>query len=322
MSNDKLFNIDIIAPNSNDVKFLGKVTKLNIFEFSGSTEFEQDGFFSTKIFGPVGSSARNESLGYMDIGIPILHPKVYQNFMALGTNIVDIILGKSRAIFKNGNFIPDDAGSTGLYFFLKHWPDMKISDNDSDQRKAMIDLNKAYSTKEWLTQYILILPAGMRDYTVKNGKPSEDEINNLYRSLLSIGMTLKNNNINVNSGDVELFNSIIISLQEKFVDVYDYIKNILDGKTGYMQNQFSKHGVKYANRNVITSTNTIVTNLKDANKLKATDTIIGLHQYMAGISPAAKGEINKLISNVLSSDTNRAYLYNPKTLKPELTDVK
>ena len=94
MSNDKLFNIDIIAPNSNDVKFLGKVTKLNIFEFSGSTEFEQDGFFSTKIFGPVGSSARNESLGYMDIGIPILHPKVYQNFMALGTNIVDIILGK------------------------------------------------------------------------------------------------------------------------------------------------------------------------------------------------------------------------------------
>ena len=322
MSNDKLFNIDIIAPNSNDVKFLGKVTKLNIFEFSGSTEFEQDGFFSTKIFGPVGSSARNESLGYMDIGIPILHPKVYQNFMALGTNIVDIILGKSRAIFKNGDFIPDDAGSTGLYFFLKHWPDMKISDNDSDQRKAMIDLNKAYSTKEWLTQYILILPAGMRDYTVKNGKPSEDEINNLYRSLLSIGMTLKNNNINVNSGDVELFNSIIISLQEKFVDVYDYIKNILDGKTGYMQNQFSKHGVKYGNRNVITSTNTIVTNLKDANKLKATDTIIGLHQYMAGISPAAKGEINKLISNVLSSDTNRAYLYNPKTLKPELTEVK
>ena len=44
----------------------------------------------------------------MDSGIPILHPKVYQNFMALGTNIVDIILGKSRAIFKNGDFIPDD----------------------------------------------------------------------------------------------------------------------------------------------------------------------------------------------------------------------
>lgn len=322
MSSDKLFNIDIIAPNGNDVKFLGKVTKLNIFEFSGSSEFEQDGFFSTKIFGPVGSSVRNESLGYIDIGIPILHPKVYQNFLSLGSNIVDIILGKSRAIFKNGEFIPDSSGSTGLFFFLKHWPDMKISDNDSDQRKSMIDLNRNYSSKEWLTQYILVLPAGMRDYTIKNNKPSEDEINNLYRSLLSIGMTLKNNNINVNGNDAELFNSIIISLQEKFVDIYEYIKNILDGKTGYLQNQFSKHGVKYGNRNVITSTSTIVTNLKDANKLRATDTIIGLHQFMAGISPAAKGELYKMISLVISNDSNKAYLYNPKTLKPELTELK
>ena len=43
MNSNKLFNIDIIAPTNEDVKYLGEVSKLNIFEFSGSTEFEQDG---------------------------------------------------------------------------------------------------------------------------------------------------------------------------------------------------------------------------------------------------------------------------------------
>ena len=117
--------------------------------------------------------------------------------MALGSMVVGIIYGKIRAIFKNGEFIEDSSGSTGLYFFLKHWPDMKISDNDSDQRNAMIELNKRYAVKNYLTNNILILPAGMRDYTVKNNKPSEDEINNLYRSLLSASITLKNNSIDI-----------------------------------------------------------------------------------------------------------------------------
>ena len=198
MNSNKLFNIDIIAPTNEDVKYLGEVSKLNIFEFSGSTEFEPDGLFSTKTFGPIGSTARNETMGYINVGIPILHPKVYQNFMALGSMVVGIIYGKIRAIFKNGEFIEDSSGSTGLYFFLKHWPDMKISDNDSDQRNAMIELNKRYAVKNYLTNNILILPAGMRDYTVKNNKPSEDEINNLYRSLLSASITLKNNSIDIN----------------------------------------------------------------------------------------------------------------------------
>lgn len=321
MNSNKLFNIDIIAPTNEDVKYLGEVSKLNIFEFSGSTEFEPDGLFSTKTFGPIGSTARNETMGYINVGIPILHPKVYQNFMALGSMVVGIIYGKIRAIFKNGEFIEDSSGSTGLYFFLKHWPDMKISDNDSDQRNAMIELNKRYAVKNYLTNNILILPAGMRDYTVKNNKPSEDEINNLYRSLLSASITLKNNSIDINSPNMELYNSIVIGLQEKFVEIYDYIKNILEGKTGYIQNQWSKHGVKDGTRNVITSTSTVVTNLRDTNLVRPTDTIVGLHQYIASISPAAKREIVNFISNVFTGDNNKAYLYNIKTLKPELTEV-
>ena len=132
---------------------------------------------------------------------------------------------------------------------------------------------------------------------------------------------LKNNSIDINSPNMELYNSIVIGLQEKFVEIYDYIKNILEGKTGYIQNQWSKHGVKDGTRNVITSTSTVVTNLRDTNLVRPTDTIVGLHQYIASISPAAKREIVNFISNVFTGDNNKAYLYNIKTLKPELTEV-
>lgn len=323
MSKNNLFNIDIIAPKANDVKYLGSITKLNIFEFSGTSEFEPKGMFSTETFGSIGSTERNETMGYIDLGIPILHPKVYQNFQALGTLYNNIITGKTKAVFKDGDFVEDDNGNYGLYFFLKHYKDIKdLSDNNSDQRRAMIDLNNIYSTPEHMSRYVLVLPAGLRDYTVKDGKPSEDEINNLYRSLLSITTTLRNNNIDVNNDDIELYNPIIIALQEKFCDIYDYIKNILQGKTGYFQNQWAKHGVKYGTRNVITPSTKLLTNLTDSNKIRGTDTVIGIHQFAVGISPIAKREINILISQVFDSESNKAYLYNPETMKPELTTIK
>ena len=317
-----LFNIDIIAPKASDVKFLGEVSKLNIFEFSGSSEFEPAGLFSTSTFGPIGSSERNEGMGYMDIGVPILHPKIYQNFLALNSSFIDIIYGKKRVVIKNGEFVEDEKGSTGFYYFVKNYHKLnKLPDNDSDARVSMLEQNDKWGGMDSLSRHILILPAGLRDYTVKDGKPSEDEINNLYRSLLSASVTLKNSKIDINSEDVELYNSVIVSLQERFCAIYDYIKNILEGKNGFIQNHWTKHGVKYATRNVISPTTKLIKNLMDTNKIKPTDTIIGLHQLLAGIAPAAKREIVNFISNVLDPESNKAYLYNPKTMKPELKQI-
>ena len=50
---NNLLNFDIITPNKNVIALIGQVSKLNIFEFSGSQEFESEGLFSTKIFGIV-----------------------------------------------------------------------------------------------------------------------------------------------------------------------------------------------------------------------------------------------------------------------------
>lgn len=321
MSKD-LLNLDIIVPDKNIVQFIGKVSKLNIFEFSGSSEFEKEGLFSTNIFGSIGSNTRNETFGYIDLGVKILHPLVYDYLLSLGTFYTSIIQGKSKAIFKDGNFIEDENGRTGLYFFIEYLPDLILEDNGSDQRKNKIDLIRKYGNKKDLTQYLLVLPAGLRDYTLKdNNTPSEDEINNMYRTILSISNTLKNINIDIEDESVDLYNTIVLSMHDNFLKIYLYIKDILDGKNGLIQNKWSKRSVKFGTRNVITPSTNLIKDLRDKNNhINPTDTVIGLHQFIGSISPIAKKYLTQIMTEVFDVDSSKAYLYN-KNLKLELTDL-
>ena len=321
-NNKKLLNFDIITPNKSVIELIGQVSKLNIFEFSGSQEFESEGLFSTKIFGSIGSNTRNETFGYIDLGVKILHPLVYEYLLSIDSFYASIILGKTKAIFKDGNFEESEDGRTGLYFFMNHFEKIKLEDRDSDQRKNKIALLERNCNKASMSNYILVLPAGLRDYTIKeNNTPSEDDINNIYRTLLSISNTIKNINISLEDEMSDLYNTIIISLHDNFLKIYNYIKDILDGKTGLIQSKWTKRSVKYGTRNVITPSTNLVKDLRSVNFIKPTDTVIGLHQYISGISPIFKRGIVNIVSEVFDGDANKAYLYDPKTLKPILRDI-
>lgn len=317
-----LLNFDIIVPNKRIVELIGQVSKLNIFEFSGSQEFEPEGLFSTKVFGPIGSNVRNESFGYISLGIKVLHPLVYDYITSVNSLYTSIIQGKTKVRFENGDFVVDEEGRTGLYYFMQYADKLKLEDNESDQRKNKIDLIKKYGNKESMSEYLLVLPAGLRDYTIKdNNTPSEDEINNMYRTILSISNTVKNININMDDEHTDLYNTIIISLHDNFYKIYAYIKDILDGKTGLIQSKWTKRSVKYGTRNVITPSTNLVKDLRGDNFISPTDTVIGLHQYISGISPIFKRSISKIVSEVFDAESTKAYLYDPKTYKMVLKDL-
>ena len=61
------------------------------------------------------------------------------------------------------------------------------------------------------------MPAGLRDYMVDdNGKPSEDEINVMYRSIMAVAGTMENLNIGKNP---EFVNASRANLQTKVLDM-------------------------------------------------------------------------------------------------------
>jgi DNA-directed RNA polymerase beta' subunit len=189
------FNIELLILNSNLIKNLGEVKSKDVYE-QNSTVFKQDGLFSTEIFGPKGSPERMTKFGYINMGIKILHPLIYRHLTKLETLYKGILTGDKYAVWDENilNFVPADmeTGQTGYNFFMKYYDKIKFRETNSEKRTEIIKFIKKYKAKDVLIDKYLVIPAGMRDrMELPNGKVLEDEINNLYRKLLTVSSTAK-----------------------------------------------------------------------------------------------------------------------------------
>jgi DNA-directed RNA polymerase beta' subunit len=189
------FNISLFTPSAADVKTMHQIRVLDIFD-GLSKNFHPKGLFSIDIFGKVGEERRNRLFGYIDLHIEILHPVLYKSITDLKQLYGGILSGREYATWDatTKDFIASDAlkGQTGYTFFCKHYPDLVFESRPSAKREFNIRLIDQYRTDSYL-RYMLVMPAGLRDYEVDdNGKPSEDEINVLYRKVISIVSVIDN----------------------------------------------------------------------------------------------------------------------------------
>lgn len=322
----KLFNIDLILGLKEKKKFLKPVTSLHIFEPS-STIFKKDGLFSLEIFGPLGSDARSKLISYVNLNIPIMHPLIYQTYIKLKGFYGEIMSGKGYAVFDNKtkDFIPvpkEQGGQTGYTFFINHMEHIKFEDRKSESRKYRIKLIEKYGKKEHMFKEWIVLPAGLRDYTVSpDGRPTEDEINSLYRKLLATSNMLLNNTIT--EDNQELFDPVRLRIQKTVFEIYSHIISLLDGKNKFIQNQWVKRAVKDGTRNVITSIKPMINDLDTDNKISSNHTIVGLYQFVKSIRPLTINKVlTKFSSKIFNQYTNEVNLVNPKTMKYETYEIK
>ena len=321
----KLFNIDLILGLKEKKKFIKPVTSLHIFEPS-STIFKKDGLFSLDIFGPIGSDTRNKLISYINLNIPIMHPLIFQTYIRLKGFYGDIMSGKAYATFDNRikDFVPstkEEGGHTGYYYFISNMDNIKFEDRRSESRKYRIKLIERYGKREHMFSEWIVIPAGMRDYTASpDGRPTEDEINSMYRKLLATSNMLLNNNI---TEETEyLFDPVRYKLQKTVHELYTHIISLLDGKSKFIQNQWVKRAIKDGTRNVITSIKSVVTDLDTENKITQNHTIVGLYQFIKSIRPLAVNKVlTKFSSKIFNQYSSQASLVNPKTMKYEEYEV-
>ena len=94
------FNIFLLEITKEILTGLRPVTSLDIFD--GSTmNLHEDGLFSQTIFGRVGDELRDLRFSYIDIGIPILHPIVYNTLVRLKGLYGGIMSGTEFAIWND-----------------------------------------------------------------------------------------------------------------------------------------------------------------------------------------------------------------------------
>lgn len=312
-------NIDLLRVSDNDLTRIEKIDTGAIFD--SSTNFHPQGLFSTTVFGAVGSEYRSRRFGYIDLGVTIMHPLVYYAVINLKAFYKQIAEGKTLAVFdpktKSFEKSTDATAQTGYQFFISHVHELKFEKNESDKRNFLIDLfEKSVKEGKHTMRYVLVLPAGLRDYYVDpDGKPQEDEINSFYRKLISQSAIV--DPIAVKKTP-EVYDNVASGLQDVSLELFVYLKSLLEGKHKLVLGKWLSRKIFNSTRNVLSSAIDKTNSIDDVNRLRYNESQVGLHQFARACVPKSLYEIkNKYIKMIFVENTTTAFLTNAKTLRKE-----
>jgi hypothetical protein len=323
MQPDAPFNVKLLDVNayirSNRV---AQVTSLSIHEPSSRT-YAPTGLFSEQIFGPIGSPDRMVTFGYVQLNTKILQPLIYKNVVKLGALYEDILSGNAHAVFDRTtmNFVrvgdPDsheDAG-TGYTFFMSHFNEIEFERNDSRIRSDRIDIIEKYRDIVFCDK-LLVLPAGLRDLEEDQGNITTDDINKLYQTLLSYSFSLPP------GASSSIYDGVRFKIQQKAVEIYNYIENILTGKRGFIQGAWGQRRIALGTRNVITAATYATLTPNDPQAIQPDETKLGLFQTMKAIQPIVVHHVRtKFFDPVFGQDSNTLALTNPETFELEYREI-
>ena len=311
------FNIYLLELNEARLKGVRPVTALDIFEGS-SSDFHDDGLFSTAIFGRVGDERRNQRFSYIDIKIPILHPIIYNVLTKMKRLYADILSGTGYALWseEEKDFVKSNAaeGSTGYHYFLQHWKDIDFGVTASSNRDQAVKLIQKYQDRA-LSRYVVVLPAGLRDVEIdRHNRVSSDEINSLYYRVMTLSNTITEATA---KNHPELLNTQRYQLQLAFNAIYEKLSSLIEGKSKLLLGRWASRRIFNGTRNVITAMDTSVNYLGAPGQADFNSTIVGLYQYLKATLPVSVYQVRRFLEPMFPDINQPARLVNKETLESE-----
>lgn len=307
-------NVDLWNIGATDFSFVAPVSSLDIVE-GNSVNFHDEGLFSTRIFGRVGSDERDLRPSYIDVGLELMHPLIFDNLMKLRGLYSAIIQGKGFAKWNNEekDFEPSDEihGETGYYFFSQYCFEIVHKQTGSDSRDNRIKFIERYKRIAW-TRRVPIMPAGLRDaYRDQAGRLTQGEVNEFYRGLLRVANTVpKGSEMN------PILDTARMSAQNAYNGIYQFSQNLVDGKRGFASDKWASRNIYNGTRNVLTSMDTASPVLGRLNSPKHNHTLLGVYQQAKATLPKTHYNLRSgWLNQVFNDTTGYANLVDPKTLK-------
>lgn len=319
------FNIKITDSKTIPWALLKPVTSLDIYD-GLSNELNDNGLYSIPIFGRVGSEERDERFSYIHVKSSVFHPDIFRALTSLKQIYAGIMAGTVYAKWDDveKDFIKSSSldGDTGFSFFTQHWRDIEFKRTGSPGRDEKIQLINNYKDVA-MYRNILVSPAGIRDIQVEErldgqSRVTEEEINNLYRKLLSTANIISDN---IEDADSSMYDNARWQLQNRFIEIFNMYADMLSGKKGILQQKWGSRRVFNGTRNVITAAQVGAAHLGAINAPHMNNTQVGLYQLMRGALPLT---IHLLmtgwLSKVFASGTI-AKLVDRKTLVSKESEV-
>lgn len=304
-----------------DLKHIAPITRLDIME-GATSNFHDDGLFSTRIFGMVGSLDRDEVFAKIPLGVRVLHPKVFRDLMACKALYKDILYGAKTAKWdpEKKDFIAsiEEGAESGYSFFMRHLSELVLVKNQSIARTERIKFLTRWRHR-WTMKNYPVIPAGLRDLEMgADGRPVKHEINDLYYRLLAVTKSI------TPSKDMEspAYDHNRVATQDAVNAIYDYLERIIGGKNGFQRDKFAGRRVHDGTRNVLTSMNTSGIHLDSSNVPSYESTVMGVHQTATSLAPLVIHWMKTgFLANLINAGEGQVPLIDKKTLSTKWVDL-
>jgi hypothetical protein len=303
------------------VQTLRPVTSLDPYD-GASSNFHDDGLYSTLIFGRMGTEDRDRSFSFINVKVSILHPKIYKDLCALKGLYKGILAGKETARWDPSirDFVADKSpeAETGYSFFIRHFKKIEFKRNKSPARTQRIEMVEKYRDKA-LTTRIVVIPAGLRDLEVdSSGRATKNEINDLYYKVLSISNTVPI----VDDLESPACDNHRNSLTNTFLEIYTLLEDMISGKKGFMLDKWGSRRVTHGTRNVLTVMDTSSDVLGAKNAPGYDSTVLGLFQTIKSLTPLTIHLLrSRYLDNIFAQGESSVPLIDKKSLKQEFVSI-
>lgn len=316
------FNIRPLVLTDARIANVGQVTSLDFYD-TVTKEFDDDGLFSIKIFGRVGTVERKLRFGWIDLKLPVFNPTAFIALTRLRRLNIDIMAGKRYARWdpKLRDFVEADplsGGRTGYSFFADHWADINWERTQSAERHDRIELLKQHKDKLMITR-VPVMPAGMRELQVgDDGRTTSDTINDTYRKMIAVANAIP---ANLSPAVADLMDNTRWRLQLAVQEMYDYFEGLVKGKKKFFMGKFISRRIHDSTRNVISAPIPKSTRLGGPGTIRIMDNVVGLYQGYALIRPVMLYQLKQqFIEPCFISQAVPIRLTNRRTLEQEEVD--
>lgn len=230
-----------------ELNHLQEVTSPILFERGGIPN--PNGLISNEIFG-VNVKSRKETFAYIDLHGHFFHPHIYKIIKRVFRNVDKIINGEEYfSITKDGELVKDpENGETGIDFLYENWEKIKWKGNGgmSTERTNLISKSKK---KEVFISKMIVIPAFYRDiHSNQKGGGETSELNNYYTNLIRMSSLIRERDM----FDFT-FHGTNYGIQTNIVNIYNYLKDKLDKKSGLLRKYLLGKNTDYAVRTVISA---------------------------------------------------------------------
>ena len=232
---------------NNFKKGLKPVTTTEYFSKPG--EFHPDGLFSEIIFGPEESKERKTAFSYIDLNASVIHPSAYMLLIQLDRKLELLISAQETfSVDSNGMLIEDPNGITGIAAFKKFFPKIKLRGGTDNRDKFVDKVTEAYKEDTLFIDLIPIIPPSQRDmYQDQKGLWIIDPLNDYYVALIRRASQIKSAG---QSG--ALYDLLNYELQKAVINHDNYIRKLIQKKSGLIRSQMLGKRTDFSGRSVIT----------------------------------------------------------------------